>query len=150
MEFTTNSAQETESLAQQLASKIENTNCIALYGDLGVGKTTLTRYLVASLGFTARVQSPTFVIARRYSDAPTGRFIAVNHIDLYRFSSAFEVRDLGLEEFLEKPNELTLIEWPELAEDVLPVAAIRIHIEDLGGDKRKFTIEGIADLEPLG
>ncbi len=67
METITNSPQETEQLARKIAGKIKPEDVLALYGKLGAGKTTFTKFLVKSLGFEDRVQSPTFIVARVYN-----------------------------------------------------------------------------------
>lgn len=133
MEVTTNSTQETKELAEKLAKTIKTGTTLALYGDLGSGKTTFTRFLVESLGQDSRVQSPTFVVARRYGN--------INHIDLYRLTTKEEVKDIGIEEFLTDEGVINIIEWPELAEAFLPKDTIRIYFEYIDDGKRKIKIE---------
>lgn len=132
MEIITRSTEETKKLASEIAKKTKLGDVVALYGDLGSGKTTFTRYLVESLGLKNRVQSPTFVIARRYGQ--------VNHVDLYRLTSEKEVEDLGLKETLDDKNSITIIEWPELAEKMLPEDAVRIYFEYVDENSRKIRI----------
>ena len=119
MEVTTNSTQETKELAEKLAENIKSGMTLALYGDLGSGKTTFTRFLVEALGQDSRVQSPTFVVAREYGN--------INHIDLYRLTTKEEVEDIGIEEFLADESAINIIEWPELAEAFLPKDRISIY-----------------------
>ena len=92
-EFISNSTEETKSIAKEISKNLKTGDVLALYGDLGSGKTTFTSYLVHHLGIENRVQSPTFVIARRYSNE--GSLVTVNHLDLYRLTSLDEVKDLG-------------------------------------------------------
>lgn len=132
MEIITHSTEETKKFASEIAKKIKLGDTLALYGDLGTGKTTFTRYLVESLGLKNRVQSPTFVIARKYEH--------INHIDLYRITSEKEVEDLGIEETLEDRGSITIIEWPELAEKILPENTIRIYFEYIDENSRKIRI----------
>jgi tRNA threonylcarbamoyladenosine biosynthesis protein TsaE len=144
MEITSHSTLETEGLAKQLASKIKAGSVIALYGELGAGKTTFTRYLVQSLGSTTRVQSPTFVIARRYmvKDSPIG-IETINHLDLYRLKDLQEVLDLDLHQFITDGKAVTLIEWPEIAENVLPTKTIKIKFTNLDENTRQIYVENL-------
>ena len=132
MENITQSTGETKRLAYKIARKLKLGDVVALYGDLGSGKTTFTRFLVEGLGMENRVQSPTFVIARKYGN--------VNHVDLYRLSSEEEVRDIGIEEMINDKNTVTVIEWPELAEKFLPKNTIKIYFEYVDENTRKITI----------
>ena len=135
MENITKSTEETKRLAVELAGKIQKGSVLALYGDLGSGKTTFTRYFVEALGLKNRVQSPTFVVARRYGD--------VNHVDLYRLTNEEEARDIGIEEMLSDQNSITLIEWPEIIENILPEKTIKIYFEYIDENTRKITIENL-------
>jgi len=135
MENITKSTEETKRLAVELAGKIQKGSVLALYGDLGSGKTTFTRYFVEALGLKNRVQSPTFVVARKYGD--------VNHVDLYRLTNEEEARDIGIEEMLSDQNSITLIEWPEIIENILPEKTIKIYFEYIDENTRKITIENL-------
>ena len=135
MENITKSTEETKRLAVELAGKIQKGSVLALYGDLGSGKTTFTRYFVEALGLKNRVQSPTFVVARKYGD--------VNHVDLYRLTNEEEARDIGIEEMLFDQNSITLIEWPEIIENILPEKTIKIYFEYIDENTRKITIENL-------
>jgi len=135
MEVTTNSTQETKELAEKLAENIKSGMTLALYGDLGSGKTTFTRFLVEALGQDSRVQSPTFVVARKYGN--------INHIDLYRLTTKEEVEDIGIEEFLADESAINIIEWPELAEAFLPKDTVSIYFEYVDDEKRKIRIQNL-------
>jgi len=139
MEISTHSTQETKALAIKVAKQISKGSVIALYGELGTGKTTFTRYLVEALGLKSRVQSPTFVIARRYAD----KDIVFNHIDLYRLTSRQEAEEIGIEDFLKSTDSITVIEWPEIIEDLLPEETIRIYFEHIDENGRKIKIQNL-------
>lgn len=139
MEVSTHSTEETKKLAEQVAHKITKGAVLALYGDLGSGKTTFTRYLVESLGLKARVQSPTFVLARKYQNDS----FVINHLDLYRLTSKEEAMDIGIEEYLKNSDEITVIEWPENIEDILPIDTARIYFEYVGENDRKIKIQNL-------
>ena len=136
MEVITHSTQKTKDLARKLAENLKPNDILALYGDLGSGKTTFTRFLVESLGFSSRVQSPTFVIARRYAK-DSGNIKIVNHLDLYRLTSMEDLQEVGLEEFIAEKNAITIIEWPELI-DNLPRKCKRLYFEYVDEDSRKI------------
>ncbi|MBI2414358.1 tRNA (adenosine(37)-N6)-threonylcarbamoyltransferase complex ATPase subunit type 1 TsaE [candidate division WWE3 bacterium] len=153
MEILSISAEQTKELACILARKLKPKDVLALHGDLGSGKTTFTSFLVAALGIEKRVQSPTFVILRRYvrainleiNSATTTKINAVNHLDLYRLQTAAEVVDIGISEILDESDAVTIIEWPELAKKLLPKErTIDIYFEQ-GKDEltRKITIQNL-------
>jgi tRNA threonylcarbamoyladenosine biosynthesis protein TsaE len=135
MESITKSTEETKRLAIELAGKVHKGSVLALYGNLGSGKTTFTRYFVEALGLNNRVQSPTFVVARKYG--------YVNHVDLYRLTSENEAKDIGIEEMLTDSDSLTLIEWPEIIENILPKNSVKIYFEYIDENTRKITIENL-------
>ena len=135
MESITKSTEETKKLAIELAKKTKKGSVLALYGDLGSGKTTFTRFFVEALGLKNRVQSPTFVVARKYG--------YVNHVDLYRLTSEEEARDIGIEEMLVDKNMITLIEWPEIINNLLPKETVKIYFEYVDENTRKITIENL-------
>jgi tRNA threonylcarbamoyladenosine biosynthesis protein TsaE len=139
MEVSTHSTQETRKLAFKVAKKIAKGDIIALYGDLGTGKTAFTKYLAEALGFKSRVQSPTFVIARRYKSGN----LVLNHIDLYRLASKQDAEDIGIEDFLRNPENITVIEWPEVIEELLPRKTTRIYFKYIGENERKIKIQNL-------
>ncbi len=139
MEVLSHSSEETKKLAGTLAKSLQPGDVLALYGDLGSGKTTFTRYLVEALGIKARVQSPTFVIIRRYGGGG-GPVQVVNHVDLYRLRAKEEVLDLGMEELFSEKDAITVIEWPELAEGILPKGARKLYFEFVDEDTRRINV----------
>lgn len=135
MEKITKSTEETKKLAVELAGKIKHGAVLALYGDLGSGKTTFTRYLVSALGYSGRVQSPTFVVARKYGN--------INHVDLYRMTTKEEALDIGIEEMLSDKDSTTIIEWPEIVEDLFPENVIKIYFEYIDENSRRIKIQNL-------
>ena len=111
----------TNELGAALARLLRAGDIVALYGDLGAGKTTLARALITELGYSGEVPSPTFTLAQSYDLSP----VAVWHFDLYRIDDPDEIIELGLEEAL--AESITLIEWPERMESQLP--ADRLDVE---------------------
>lgn len=141
MEITSHSTEETKKLAQQIASELKGGSVLALYGELGAGKTTFTRFLVEALDFDNRVQSPTFVISRIYQKVGNNEINRVNHIDLYRIVTLEEVQDLGLHEYFDEEDAITVLEWPEIVEEFLPEKTLRIYFTVGENDSRKILIK---------
>lgn len=122
--------------AARLAQTLRPGDALALSGDLGAGKTTFVRALIAALhGSDVPVSSPTFVFRQRYDGTP-----AVEHLDLYRLDDPAEAVELGLEEAF-GPDRITVVEWPERLPGLLPAGAIRIHIAGAGDEPRRLKIE---------
>ena len=123
----TTTAEETEGFGAQLGRTRpagENTLCVVyLTGDLGAGKTTLTRGLLRSLGVTGAVRSPTYTLVEIYELGP----LTALHLDLYRLSDPEELGNLGLREWA-RGGHLWLIEWPERGADRLPGADLVITL----------------------
>ena len=117
----------TARLGAAIAARLRGGDCVALWGDLGAGKTTLARAVLHRLGVTEDVPSPTFTIVQRY-DTPD---LIVNHYDLYRLKHAREMVELGLDEALE--DGAVLVEWPERAPEALPVDALHVRLSLVDG-----------------
>lgn len=112
----------TQALGARLAQALRTGTCVALWGDLGAGKTTLARAILRGLGVTEDVPSPTFTIVQRY-ETPA---LVVHHYDLYRLKSAAEMTELGFDESLE--DGAVLVEWPERAPDALPSDSVHVRL----------------------
>jgi len=143
MEILSTSTTETEDLAKTIASKLKAGMVLALYGDLGSGKTTFTAFLVRELGFDSRVQSPTFVIHRQYNRSASPAIQTIHHTDLYRLTSEEEVLDLGLPEMFLQQHSLVLIEWPELARKFLPPDVVKLYFTTIDESTRRIVVEGL-------
>jgi tRNA threonylcarbamoyladenosine biosynthesis protein TsaE len=130
-----------EALAKETDSR-EKAVIVALCGNLGAGKTTFVQALGAELGITANIQSPTYVIMKRY-DINFGRFTSLVHIDAYRFEKAEEFSALKPETFLNDPQTLVVIEWPERVEGVLPTPDLLLNFsaDNAEADERYIEIQ---------
>ena len=114
---------------------------IALYGDMGAGKTTLVKALCQHLGVQGTTASPTFSLINEYRyQAADGSEALFHHLDLYRLNSAQEAFDIGLEDLLYDPW-YCVIEWPQLAEAMLPEDAARVEIEITGEQSRTVRVQ---------
>ena len=117
----------TARLGDAIAARLQAGDCVALWGDLGAGKTTLARSILRALGVTEDVPSPTFTIVQRYE---TQRLV-VTHYDLYRLKAAREMDELGFDEALE--DGAVLVEWPERAPERLPPDALHVRLSLVDG-----------------
>jgi tRNA threonylcarbamoyladenosine biosynthesis protein TsaE len=124
----------TAALGRAIALRLARGDAVLLQGDLGSGKTTLARAILAALGVTETVPSPTFTLVQSY-DTP---HLVVSHYDLYRLKRASELGELGLEEALE--DGAALIEWPERAEGHLPQNALVVQLQ--AEPERRAVLEG--------
>jgi len=100
---------------------------IALYGDLGAGKTTFTRFLLKALGVEGSIKSPTYTLVESYETLSHGEPLSIWHMDFYRFNDPLEWEDAGLREIFAAKG-LKIYEWPERAGDLLPRADLEIHM----------------------
>lgn len=131
------SEQETEQIGVAIGRAAEPGTVVALIGDLGTGKTTLTKSIARGLGVTETVTSPTFNIIREYK---SGR-IPLYHFDVYRIGDPDEMFELGYEEYF-YGDGICVVEWADIIEELLPEDAVIIRIER-GADEeeREYKIE---------
>ena len=141
--FFTNSQQETEKLGEALARKLPDGAVVAMYGDLGAGKTAFVRGMAKGLGLDCRVSSPTFTIVNEYIGARS-----LFHFDMYRLGSADELFDIGWEDYLSR-GAVCAVEWSENVREAFNGDEVTVSIEKLDEQRRKITIEGeaYADIE---
>ena len=125
----------TRALGLSIADAAEPGDIIALIGDLGTGKTALTKYIAEGLGIKEEVISPTFTIVREYR---SGR-LPLFHFDVYRLSGPEEFIDAGAEDYLQDSG-LSVIEWADIVADALPADALLVNIEYAEDDKRRIMI----------
>lgn len=132
---------DTQALAQQLA-EMNLSGSVWLSGDLGAGKTTLTRYWLQAMGHNGVVKSPTFTLVEPYQIAQSdGNVKPVYHADLYRLQDPEELELMGFYEYFDEPNVLVIIEWASRAEDYLPKPNVLIEIKRLENDDRQVCLQ---------
>lgn len=120
---------ETAAFGIELGKRACPGTVIALTGDLGAGKTTLTKAIAQGLGISDMITSPTFNIVKEYD----GSRLPLYHFDVYRIGDADEMYELGYEEYF-YGNGVCVVEWADLIEDLLPENAVRIQLE-YGGEE---------------
>ena len=124
-----------ETAAKEFLAEKGSSNIIAMYGEMGAGKTTFTKALCKVFGVADSVTSPTFTIVNEYR---TSLGEAVYHFDFYRIDKLSEAFDIGFEEFIDSGN-LCLIEWPCKIEDILPEDTLKVRIEALADGSRRIS-----------
>ena len=127
---------ETRALGCRLGRLLKGLDVVLLYGDLGSGKTTFTQGLAKGAGFSGRVVSPTFGLARLYR----AKARLIYHLDLYRVA-ADDTGDIGIEEFVSDPKALCVVEWPEAGSAYYPADRVEIRFKHLK-DGRRISLSG--------
>lgn len=135
MEIILKSVNEIDEAAKEFIRSMGDSTVFAFYGKMGAGKTTFIKALCRQLGVEDEVNSPTFAIVNEYRSASTAELIY--HFDFYRIKKIEEVYDMGYEDYFYS-GALCFIEWPELAEEVLPEDTVRISIEEQPDGSRKL------------
>ena len=135
-EIVTRSSEETTAWGREFAKQLTAPVLVLLTGDLGSGKTTLTKGIVAGLGAASEdeVTSPTFTLVHVY-----GKAAKVYHADLYRIESFHDFETLGLEDAFSKPAVM-ILEWSEKFPLQAPWPQVRLKLEHMGGDSRRITV----------
>ena len=144
-EFLSNSVAETENIAQQLGKIIPSNSVVAMFGDLGAGKTAFTRGFAKGMGIECDVSSPTFALVNEYR----GEDKSLYHFDMYRISGWDDLYSTGYFDYLDAGGCL-IIEWSENIEAVLPENCIRITITKTENiSERKIEITGAEGIENI-
>ncbi len=130
-EYILNNVDETRAWARDFAKTLSAPCVVALHGDLGMGKSEIARTIIQTLrGVDTVVPSPTFTIVQSYD--------GISHFDLYRLEDASELTEVGLAHAIN--NDITLIEWPEIADDILPESTIHVFVSQYN-DGRKIVVK---------
>ncbi len=130
-EYILNNIDETHKWAREFAKILHAPVTVALHGDLGMGKSEIARTIIKTLrGEDTVVPSPTFTLVQNYD--------GISHFDLYRVVDESELTEIGLQYAID--NDITLIEWPDIAKNMLPENTIHIYISE-NGNGRKLAIQ---------
>ena len=132
-QISSDSSRSTEDYAEKLGKQLRGGEIISLVSDLGGGKTTFARGLARGIGSKDHVSSPTFTISKLYKGAD----LNINHFDFYRLGDPGLVQN-ELLDFIDSDN-VVVIEWPDIVENVLPVNRLTINIESFGDNERRIS-----------
>ena len=141
MTIVSNCEADTERAGEALARGLPNGSVVALYGDLGAGKTAFVRGMAHGLGIEARVSSPTFTIVNEY--AGNGRELL--HFDMYRLGGPDELFDIGWDDYLAR-GAICAVEWSENVEDIFDGSEVVVRICKTSDSRREIQIEGGCEL----
>ena len=135
-------------LKKAKGAKSDSATLIALSGDLGSGKTTLSQEIARQLGVKENVISPTFVILKNYQLPAQAGLPSANykwkklvHIDAYRLEKDEELQKLGWQEILTDPNNIVIIEWPENVSGCIPEGICKVKLSHIDEDNRSIKVE---------
>lgn len=134
MTIFTNNEAETEDTGAKFAAGLPDGSVVALYGDLGAGKTAFVRGMARGMGINAQVCSPTFTIVNEYEGQRE-----LFHFDMYRLTSSDELFDIGWEDYLSRGG-VCAVEWSENVADAFEGDEISVHIEKTSDNGRKIII----------
>ena len=130
---------EIQAVAQQLLSDYPTSRCFAFYAEMGSGKTTLIHALCDNLGVADNVSSPTFSIINEYEIADTHQ--KVYHMDWYRLKHTEDAFEAGVQDVISIPDVYTFIEWPEIAQEILPKHHIAVKLSLINETTRYISTE---------
>lgn len=136
MKIRVNNLKDTERIGKIIAGCLTKGTVICLDGHLGVGKTALTSFIAKELGVKEHVTSPTFTIIKEYQGK-----LPFYHMDVYRIESADSMYDLGYDEYIYSEG-VTIIEWSDLIEEILPEERVNLRIIRISDDEREIKIDG--------
>jgi tRNA threonylcarbamoyladenosine biosynthesis protein TsaE len=135
-QITTHSDSETVDVGREFAASLCGGDIVALHGNLGAGKTVFARGVARGMGITEPVTSPPFTVVQEYE----GPALRLYHIDLYRLQGEDDAIAFGIEEFLNDPEAVTLLEWAERIAGLLPGDHKSVHIESPDANTRTLRI----------
>lgn len=135
----TNSAEQTIAFGESLGSKLGPGDIVALFGDLGAGKTTITKGIARGAGVEAEVHSPTFTLIHEHP----GR-APFYHVDLYRLTEEEEIEWLGMDDYFYGEG-IVVIEWADRAPTLLPSERIEINLKTVGDEQRQIHIDATSE-----
>jgi tRNA threonylcarbamoyladenosine biosynthesis protein TsaE len=139
MIFSSKSEKETFGFGKKFSKSLKGGEVIGLVGDLGAGKTVFVRGLASGLGISRKVTSPTFVFMKNYP-VDKQAIKELIHIDAYRVKRAADIDGIGVKEYFNRPDTITVIEWSDKIKKILPKKIIQVNITNIGENKRKLIL----------
>lgn len=149
MKYLIKNEKELENTAEDLVDNLNNqkhktAQVIALYGNLGAGKTTFTKEIANYLKISEKITSPTFNILKtfeiKHPENKNIKFKKLIHIDTYRLDLPEELERLGFLDLISDPKNLIVIEWPEIVEEILPENTVKVKFEIIDHTTRELNI----------
>jgi tRNA threonylcarbamoyl adenosine modification protein YjeE len=141
LQVTTESSEQTERLGEVLGNWLLPGDVVLLHGDLGAGKTTLSKGIARALGVQGTVSSPSFALVNEYA-LPLFRLF---HLDLYRLNDPADLESIGFAELTSAEDGIAIVEWPERAGPMLPDRYLLVEIGYAGESRRSVRISGIPE-----
>lgn len=141
LDLISHSPEQTRAVGARLGRLARSGDVYLLRGTLGAGKTVLAQGVARGLGVEGYVQSPTFTLATEHRGVTAdGHAVILYHLDLYRIEAPAEVMTFGFEEYLDDPDGIVVIEWPERAQADLPETYLLVELEHLADEKRRLVL----------
>ena len=140
----TASPHETRALGRRLAEVLQPGDVLLLHGNLGAGKSELTRGIAEGLGVAGPVTSPSFTILNVYDDG----CIPLYHFDWYRLESAEELFEMGMDEYL-GGDGVAVVEWPSQCPEAVPETYLSVTLTPVGENEREITLEPVGDFRDI-
>ena len=140
----TQSPNETRALGRRLAERLQAGDVLLLYGDLGAGKSEMTRGIAEGLGVSGPVTSPSFTILNVYEDG----CIPLYHFDWYRLESAEELYEMGMDEYL-GGDGIAVVEWPTQCPEAIPETHLAVKLKPIGENEREIILTPMGDFRDI-
>lgn len=140
----TRSPEETRAFGRSLAQKLQPGDVLLLWGNLGAGKSEMTRGIAEGLGVSGPVTSPSFTILNVYDD---GR-IPLYHFDWYRLESAEELYEMGMDEYL-GGDGVAVVEWPSQCPEAIPETYLSVELKPVGDTEREITLTPMGEFRTI-
>lgn len=142
MKYNINSEQEMVLLGEKIAANLNGGDIVLLHGNLGAGKTTLTKGIAHELGVTDEITSPTFTLMNAYQiKNPKSKILNLIHIDTYRLENEEQLIEIGVEDYLGDKDTVCVVEWPEKIEGLLKTKKVKCIVIEHGNKGRLIKIE---------
>ncbi len=140
MNYLSKSEKETAALAKQFVQSLKSGRTVGLIGNLGAGKTAFVKAVAKALNIKQSVSSPTFVLMRAYKVTKHPGINHLVHVDAYRLNNAESLRAIGLDDYIDDPSALVLIEWADRVKAIMPKKASVIRFKHTTPTQRQITI----------